>query len=373
MRTFLKLLMFPVILLLSTSCLFQKKLADSESVISHLSDSAKVKDGSLVYSLPMTIFTIKVEMDRTIEIPGPYSRFAGDLLGMNKVIMKEGESWSINGITVNSHEEADPSEFYIIESNTIFQTNALALKKEGFILDLNPALFTSAGSKSGNNETNINNFLSFDLGSDEYFLVQRDTAFKRVNVDSTFIRIPYLVEKKKKLASEELAENAAKRLLELRDGKIMILTGETNVFPQNEAAINEINRLEKEYTELFAGKIFKEKRTFTYQIIPRKEQAGKPFMLFKFSEITGPVAGSEKMGTQVMMELLPEHKTKDLNIIPDQKPEESMPKFDKLFYRVPDVVNVRLNLGTETIYNSRKLVFQFGEVIQLPANFIIGK
>lgn len=373
MRTFLKLFMFPVILFLFTSCLFHKKLANTESVISHLSDTAKVRDGSLVYSLPLTVFTIKVEMERTIEIPGPYSRFAGDLLGMNKVIMNESESWSINGITVNSHEEADPSEFYIIESNTLFQTNAIALKKEGFILDLNPALFISSGSQSGNNETNINNFLSYDLGSDEYFLVQRDTAFKRVNVDSTFIRIPYLVEKKNKLTNDQLAENAAKRLLELRDGKIMILTGEANVFPQNEAAINEINRLEKEYTELFAGKILKEKRTFTYQVIPRKEQAGKPFMLLKFSEITGPVAGSENKGTPVMMELLPEHKTKDLNIIPAQKSVQSQPKFDKLFYRVPDVVNVRLSLGTETIYNSRKLVFQFGEVMQLPANYLILK
>ena len=29
---------------------------------------------------------------------------------------------------------------------------------------------------------------SFDLGSDEYFQVQSDTAYKRVNVDSTFIQ-----------------------------------------------------------------------------------------------------------------------------------------------------------------------------------------
>ena len=36
--------------------------------------------------------------------------------------------------------------------------------------------------------------------------------------------------------------------MELRDGKHMILTGETNLFPQDEAAINEMNRLEKEYT-----------------------------------------------------------------------------------------------------------------------------
>ena len=34
----------------------------------------------------------------------------------------------------------------------------------------------------------------------------------------------------------------------------MILTGETNLFPQDGAAIDEINRLDREYTALFAGK-----------------------------------------------------------------------------------------------------------------------
>ncbi len=41
----------------------------------------------------------------------------------------------------------------------------------------------------------------FDLGSDEYFQLQRDTAYKRMNVDSSFVRIPYIVEKKKKITT----------------------------------------------------------------------------------------------------------------------------------------------------------------------------
>ena len=151
-------------------------------------------------------------------------------------------------------EELDPSEFYVIESNTLFQTNVLALKKEGLILDLNPGIIYSAERQIGVKEQKINQFRSFDLGSDEYFQLQSDTAYRRVNVDSTFIRIPYIVEKKKRLTVDQLAEKAARRLMEMRDGKHLILTGEANVFPQSDAAINEMNRLEKEYTELFTGK-----------------------------------------------------------------------------------------------------------------------
>ena len=94
-------------------------------------------------------------------------------------------------------------------------------------------------------------------------------------MDTAFIKVPYLVTKKQKLTVDQLAEKAAVRLMEMRDGKHLILTGETNVFPQDGAAINEMNRLEKEYTELFTGKTLREKHTFSYQLIPDKDHGRK--------------------------------------------------------------------------------------------------
>ena len=79
-----------------------------------------------------------VEMERTIEKPGPYAQYAKIFLGLTNVIKSESESWSIEGITVKTHDELDPSEFYVISSTSLFQTNVLALRKEGLILDLNP-------------------------------------------------------------------------------------------------------------------------------------------------------------------------------------------------------------------------------------------
>jgi len=373
MKTTVRLSILLSIIIVACSCFPNKKLAEPKSIILPLSDTVTLTEGSIVYGLPRTVFTVFVEMERTIEKPGPYARFAGDLLGLNDVIQSESEFWSIESITVKTHEELDPSEFYVIESNTLFQTNVLALKKEGLILDLNPGIFYPAESQIGAKEPEINQYRSFDLGSDEYFQLQRDTAYKRVNVDSTFIRIPYIVEKKKKLTVDQLAERAARRLMEMREGKHLILTGEANVFPQNGAAINEMNRIEREYTELFTGKTWKETRTFSYQIIPEKKMVGKPVILFRFSELTGPVTGTMKGGIPVTAELIPEQKTKDLTIINKQKAEPTAPKYDKLFYRVPDVVNMKISLGTEILFTSRRLIYQFGEVIQLPANYIIGR
>jgi hypothetical protein len=34
---------------------------------------------------------------------------------------------------------------------------------------------------------------------------------------------------------------------------------------------------------------------------------------------------------------------------------------------------VKISRGNENLFESRKLVYQFGQVVQLPANFILGK
>jgi hypothetical protein len=373
MKNLIRLSVLIIFLFIGNSCLTNMPIADSKGVITPLSNPGAIRDGSIVYGLPRTVFTVVVDMERTIEKPGPYAQYAGDLLGLTDVILTESESWSIKSVTVKSHDELDPSEYYVIGATTLFQTNVLALKKEGLILDLNPTLLNSAEKQGSLTESGKTQFNSSDLGSDEYFQVQRDTAYRRMNVDSTFVRIPYVVEKKKKLPIDQLAEKAAKRLLEMRDGKHLILTGEATVFPQSDAAINEINRLEKEYTELFTGKTLNDAFAFSYQIIPQKAMVGKPVVLFQFSDLTGPVTAASKGGKPVTIDFIPEKKTKDLTFSNKGEGKSDSKKYDKLYYRVPDVAVINISLGSEKLFDSRKLIYQFGEVIQLPAYYIIGK
>jgi hypothetical protein len=286
---------------------------------------------------------------------------------------KESEFWTITGVIVNTHEELDPSEYYVVKSSSFLKSNALSLRKEGLILDINPRQFLTSEKQSVSDGDFTDQLRFADLGSDEYFSMQSDTAYKRVSIDSTFIRIPYIVEKKKRLSTDQLAEKAAKRIMEIRDGKHLILTGEANVFPQSEAPINEINRLEKEYLELFTGKVIKEKRSYTVTLIPEQGMEKKALPLFQFSELTGPSSQTAKNGNAVTAEIIPELKTKALTIVDKNQVVQPGVDFDKLYYRIPDIVNVKISLGKEVLFSSRKMVYQFGETIQLPANFIIGK
>jgi len=374
MRTIIKGFLFYLVASLIISCATKKGMVEPRTVVLPLGDTFSVTDGSLIYGLPMTVFDVIVEMERTIEMPGPYAKYAGEMLGINDAITRESEIWSIKSIRVKASEELDPSEFFVIESNTLVQTNALSLRKAGLIMDINPAFYEKDDEVRPEDFTEKDQSRFKDLGANEYFVTHSDTAYRLVRLDTSFIKIPYLVEKKKQLTVEELAEKAAKTLLELRDGKHLILTGEANVFPQNYAAIAEINRLDMEYTALFAGKTWKETKSFSYTFIPQRENTGKPVTLFGFSDNKGPADAASRSGVPVTIELIPEKKIKDLTYI--TRPvtgEEQARKFDKLYYRIPDVVTVRIKMGDENFYNSRKLIYQLGEVIQLPANYIIGK
>ena len=199
------------------------------------------------------------------------------------------------------------------------------------MLDLNPELYNSTGRSTVGDDSDLDGLNVYDLGSDEYFLHRKDTLFRVVNLDTTFIRVPYLVEKKQKLTIDQLAEKAAIRLMELRDGKHMILTGETNLFPQDEAAIVEMNRIEKEYTELFTGKTLTSKRKIRYQVIPGKQKTGEKITLCRFSEATGFSDPSSGPGTPVEIEFVPERKMAGLNFTPGKAGSSS--QNDKLFYR----------------------------------------
>ncbi|MCU0362232.1 MAG: DUF4831 family protein [Bacteroidales bacterium] len=355
------------------SCTTSKKATVPETVILPLSDTVRPVDGSVVYALPRTVISIRAEVEHTIEIPGPYSQYAGEMLGLDKVIRSENEIWSLGRIFVRSHEEIDPSEYYMLKSNSIFHSNVLVMKKEGLILDLNPANLRPFVADAANPGRQLRGFEVFDMGSDEYFQSQSDTAYRRVAIDSSFVRIPYIVEKKKKLSIEQMAERAAKRLMELREGKHLILTGEANVFPQSEAAIAEINRIEKEYTELFTGKTFTETVSFDFQLIPEKDMAGKELVVFRFSETTGPLSQNQGGGYPVTAKFTPELKTKDLTFVAGASAPVSNQQFDRLYYRMPDVARITVSAGDRVLYNGRILVFQFGELLQLPANYIIGK
>lgn len=367
-------LLLSLVAVLAAGCSVIGGKTTGDIVVLPLGDEVRVTEGSIVYALPLTMFEIDIIAEKRVEIPGPYARYAQEMTGLDRVITAENESWSLTDVRLNTVEELDPAQFYIIRGTTLMQTNLLALRKSGLILDINPDLYDQAAYSHTQYSTEYAGPLFPDRGAYEYVSTKTDTAYRLVKADTTFIRVPYLVQRKQGMTVEAEAREAADRLLELREGRHMILTGETNIFPQDGAAIDEINRLEREYTALFAGKTWTESKHFRIWVTPDLSMAGEKTTVFTFSENLGVNTSAGGAGEPVQIEINPSGKTRDLKLVvqpASSKVEHS--ESDRLYYRVPDVAEITVTLGEERLCTARKLVYQFGSTVALPSNFIIGR
>ena len=335
-----------------------------------LGDSVKLYDGSLIYALPRTGFEITVLARRTVQSAGPYHEYAEQFLGLKDVIQSDQSFWSLQEVSIKPFTEVDPTQYYVIESDGLIETNALALREAGVILDINPADMEGRNRYSKNLvNSEQSKYTIRDMGSDEYYDIQQDTTYRIVELDTTFVRIPYVLERRRQLSLEEQAENTARILLELREGRHLILTGEANVFPQDRAAIDEINRLENEYITLFSGKSASEYKTFRFWFIPEPAMKNRPVILFRFSAESGVTDRSDLSGRPVVVEMMSAGTVDKINMV--ERPAGSVAGYDRIYYRVPEVCDIRVTDGRNTLGNTRQMVYQFGKVISLPANMII--
>jgi len=367
-------ILFMALFVLAAGCTSMTKNAGSDIVVLPLGGEVKVTEGSIVYALPQTVFEISITAERMIEVPGPYAAYAGEMIGLDNVIKDEDETWTLTGINLATIEELDPQQFYVIQGTSLMQSNLLKLKESGLVLDLNPDIYLRSGQSYIREGADYSSLRFTDRGANDYVSTRTDTAYRIVKADTAFIRVPYLVQMKKGMTVAQEAREAADRLLELREGRHMILTGETNIFPQDRAAIDEINRLEREYTALFAGKSWSDTRHFRIWFIPEPSMAGSKSVLFTFSDTDGVRTTPEGGGRPVQIELIPSGKTRELNlVVRPATSQKDLETRDRLYYRVPDVADIRITYGDETLYTARKLVYQFGNTVTLPSNFIIGR
>jgi hypothetical protein len=361
-----------LVLFIMSSCAMQKKSPEPVISITPLSDTVNITRGALIYALPMTIFEIDITLQRTVDIPGPYAPYAADLIGINDVIRNESEEWSLLSVALKPLEEIDPSEYYVIESNTFIQANTLIMSGHGLIMDIGKGNTISRDVSYNDGDSDFAVLRFSDLGSTQYFSTQRDTAYRVINADTTFIRIPYLVERRRQLTTEQLAERAAKTLLELREGRHLILTGEATVFPQSEAPINEINRLEKEYLSLFTGKTMNEMVNLKIYYTPASGQIQDEAILFRLSPVTGVTDEDDTKGHPVSISLTAAGKTRPLVLSSDLQSLTSAPE-GGLVYRIPEVVDITINEGTRTLLRTRTLIHQYGQKVILPQSFLLGR
>ncbi|MDR0725963.1 MAG: DUF4831 family protein, partial [Prevotellaceae bacterium] len=264
----------------------------------------EIPDNSIIYALPKTSIEISVELLKDRYVPGPYVRYAEELLSIEGVSAREDVSYRIGKISMRTMVEADYEYMYSLPAGekSILDASFLALSSEGLIFALNEPkeVFVDYSATTPKNYQ-----LYPDRLPSSPLATQTEFVMERIKTDSGFVSVPFqqsIVEKKD---IQSRAEEAAKFLFNLRKRRFELITGDVDhAFSGSSLndALNEINRLEREYLSLFIGKHLVESRICNFYVSPEKAIDKKSYPVFYFSEADGAL--SESTRTSVSFTLL---------------------------------------------------------------------
>jgi hypothetical protein len=318
-----------------------------------------------IYVLPQTVLSVKVEFEKETYIPGPFRLYTEKFLGLKDFITEPGFSFRILNVDVQSFTEPDPEEFYslnIIKGEMDWH-QYLRLSEYGFILDpLNNISRELAMEESGNF---IETPFFTDLSVKRNLTEVTDTLYKTIISDSSYVRVPVLRKQREAKTIEQKAEEAANFIIKIRKRRFKLLAGQYDVFPEGRAlaiSVEELDKLEKEYLELFIGKRIKQTYRRSFLVTPGSQKANQNYIVARFSPLTGVVDPESSTDTPLNLEIVPLQKLKSLSA--RTRPDESA--MNTLIYRIPDIADVSLSIKSEVLYQGRMQIYQMGEKISYP-------
>lgn len=354
------------------------KEIERQSTALHASEVSHPENYTLVYSLPKTTLKITVEATQVMTRSGPYHQFAERYLGITDVPGQDENSWRIDNIKIDSYQEADHRHYYVLKTNDTHVTNYFKLDAEGFILPVNQRQLPELEGRVLSTEKDQDEPLYTDLSIHPKVVEETKTVMRMIRQDTAFVNVPVLQRQSVTRSLDAKAAEAADLIFELRSNRFKLMSGDLDLFPDGralEAIINEFARLEREYLDLFTGKIFEKEHEFTFEYTPESnsfENTKELQILFRLSDTEGILPANDVSGRPVALELEKEMKTDAIKSL-EPRPAENNESPNSLFYRIPDVAKVRLIDDNKTIGRTRILVSQYGTVVSLPADFLWEK
>ena len=163
-----------------------------------------------------------------------------------------------------------------------------------------------------------------------------------------------------------LAKEVADKIAEIRKAKFYLISGDVETASNPEtfnAMYKKLDAMEQEYTSLLLGKRVAKKVVKTVYVVPNKEVPTQS--VAKFSESEGLTVGTGGIGSIITVQTLPMNTTAAINA-PSQSAVESMTYENKVFYRIPEMANVKVSFESETLLEDRVIVNQLGALLTAP-------
>lgn len=320
------------------------------------------------YCLPKVSFLVKVKMEYTQSIPGPYRQYALQELGMKPEITSLGERWRIQEIEVKPFSVPDENAMYAMTASGDYQPVMLSLSPEGFLAGV------AAGPLDASETTPVMNYRAVvpnqetevDITSlNTYNPLKEvlDTNYTFQEVDGVMKKIWDPIVRYTAKSNEDNKNEAVKEIFRIRSERVRLVAAENEVPDGTSLALilKELDKMEQDYLSLFMGK--KVIQTVEHTFFCTPEKAGEATVIFRFSETEGIVGRKNVSATPYIL------KVEDVRV-PALEETAAVATQGVIYYRVPAVGEVKLMRTNEELQRFQTIVPQLGTIKTFPTDVI---
>ena len=328
----------------------------------------------IYYSLPRTAVKIDLELDKVTKVQGPYSQYAAEYLDLEDVVDRNMTSYHLKKVNIGTMSEPDPEQVYFIA-----RSDRSSREEEALLISLNSSgIFLGAELLKPMEEQNVG-LVTTDTDMDpdsleRYFRymavnnqgIKIDTITRKITIDTTTIYQYTYKSRMIEKSDDQKAREAVEQIELIRTNRFNIITGYHEVPYSKESMqfmVDQLNRMEEEYLDLFRGKIIKKTVKYTFLYIPEPEDASEEWV---------PVFGlSEREGFQSLQDANDElfYLGFQVNGISQHTGSQNIAKgstVQSLPFRVPERVAISIKYKGKSYDVTMSDIAQFGSISILP-------
>lgn len=301
-----------------------------------------------VYCLPKLAVDVVVTTTKVTYTPGELCKYADRYLRLSGISDKADEHYELTRIGLSYAPVADASKCYVIRFSSSSLAPLVQLSGDGVLLAINAE----------------NPYVE----ADEPAAATAD-APEDVDVHAFMTEEMLMASSKAKLA-----ELVAKEIYAIRDSRNSLLRGESDGAPTDGAGmqlvLDNMQRQEDAFLQLFSGTVRKEEARNIYRIVPTGNVQKQ--VVARFSRKLGAVADDNLAGSPIYIDIHNLGEAPD-GVSPDAAQPRKSGKQDGVVYNLPAKASVKVYSAAVTYLEDKVPVPQFGTVETLSTKLFSPK
>lgn len=328
-------------MLMATMMALPTMAAEKATVkVTPIAQDADAANGGIIYALPKTVVQIRLTAQVVVSTVGPYFQYSTRFLNLTDIVTENSIKWRLIGAEITTTGQADYSRRFKISSDD-GQLPQLSLNADGTIAAINATQPSPAATATH----------------------KPDPEIKYADLSQAPLSQSIL----SRTSKAAMAEECAMTIYSLRAARVGIITGAAeNRLPDAgsmQQALANIDRLERQHVELFAGRRDTITVTRIVEVTPDYNGASNTVPA-RFSETAGFTDAMDLSGKPIYvdMEFDDSARVNDASQAKKQADQQT-----GLRYMIPGNVNIKVM--DRNILLTQKTIHctQNGQIATLPA------